>query len=71
MRFLCLCPTYLRPHLVANALACFEAQDYSAELRRLLICDDAGQFASESGPTWDVVSVPRRRAPLEITPVAQ
>ena len=60
MRFLCLCPTYLRPHLAANALACFDAQDYPADLRRLLIYDDAGQLANSSGPTWDVISKPER-----------
>jgi glycosyltransferase involved in cell wall biosynthesis len=62
MRFLCLCPTYLRPHLVANALACFEAQDHPAELRRLLIYDDAGQLANSRGPTWVVIST-RERCP--------
>ena len=60
MRFLCLCPTNARPQLVANALACFEAQDYPAELRRLLIYDDAGQLANSSGPTWDVISTAER-----------
>jgi hypothetical protein len=60
MRFLCLCPTYLRPQLAANTLACFEAQDYPAELRRLLVYDDAGQLANSGGPTWDVISTPER-----------
>ncbi len=40
----CLCPTYRRPALLANAVACFEAQDYPADRRLLWIADDAAQI---------------------------
>lgn len=40
----CLCPTYGRPRMAANAWACFNAQDYPAERRALLILDDADQL---------------------------
>jgi len=56
----CLCPTYRRPRLLANAVACFLAQDYPAERRELLILDDAGQFPSQSGPGWELISLSRR-----------
>lgn len=51
-------PTYGRPHLVANALACFLAQDHPD--KHLLILDDAGQLAAGGGPNWEVVSGPAR-----------
>jgi glycosyltransferase involved in cell wall biosynthesis len=56
----CLCPTYRRPRLLANALACFLAQDYPPERRELVILDDGGDFAEQSGPSWRLVSTPRR-----------
>lgn len=52
----CLCPTYRRPQLLANAIACFLAQDYPAERRELIILDDAGQFESISGAGWKLIS---------------
>ncbi len=42
LKLLCLCPTYGRPKLLANAIACFEAQDYPH--KTLVILDDAGQI---------------------------
>lgn len=60
MNVLCLCPTYNRPQLAANALACFMAQDYPAEKRRLLVLDDAGQIDSCAGPSWRMVSTSER-----------
>jgi hypothetical protein len=56
MKIAALMPTYGRPRLVANALACFLAQDYPVEERRLLILDDAGQIAPQSGTGWEVWS---------------
>jgi hypothetical protein len=44
MNVLCLCPTYGRPQLLANALACFQAQDYKGGQKKLLILDDFGQY---------------------------
>lgn len=40
----CLCPTYGRPSVVANAAACFAAQDYPLANRVLFVFDDAGQI---------------------------
>lgn len=54
MKIACLCPTFGRPRLVRNALACFLAQDYPAESRRLLIFDDAGQIDPQRGDCWEV-----------------
>ena len=60
MNILCLCPTYGRPRLLANAIACFLAQDYPAEKRKLLILDDAGQIESQDHGSWQVISTPER-----------
>ncbi len=56
----CLCPTFRRPKLLANILACYLAQDYPPERRELLILDDTGEFAPQSGPGWELCSVSRR-----------
>ena len=56
----CLCPTYRRPRLLANALACYLWQDYPADRRELILLDDAGQFEPQRGPGWELVSIPRR-----------
>lgn len=47
-----LCPTYRRPRLLANAIACFEAQDFPVERRQLLICDDSGEHHHQWGKDW-------------------
>jgi hypothetical protein len=60
MKIAALMPTYGRPRLVANALACFLAQDYPAENRRPLILDDAGQIAPQSGADWEVWSTGKK-----------
>ena len=60
----CLMPTYGRPTLVQNAIACFQAQDYPADRRRLLILDDAGQIASQHGEGWSVWSTSARMETL-------
>jgi hypothetical protein len=64
MNILCLCPTYGRPRLVSNALACFLAQDYPAQQRKLLILDDADQIARQEGQCWEVQSTPSRFSSL-------
>jgi len=56
-----LCPTYKRPDLLANAVACFENQSYP--LKRLLILDDAGQWpAPISSQQW-VLKTTKERFP--------
>ncbi len=53
--------TYLRPALLANAIACFERQSYPADRRELIVLDDAGQYPTQpSGPGWRIVSIDRR-----------
>lgn len=52
----CLMPTYGRPKLVANSIACFNAQTYPADRRILFILDDLGQFKgleSERAPSYE------------------
>jgi|TARA_Y100000034_G_scaffold105774_1_gene133395 glycosyltransferase involved in cell wall biosynthesis len=58
----CLCPTYKRPDYLANAVACFIAQDYPVDRRELIVCDDAGQFYSQNGPNWFLFSAVQRVA---------
>lgn len=48
----CLCPTFHRPQLLANALACFLAQDYEGE-SELIILDDGGDFPFTGEPEPD------------------
>ena len=57
----CLCPTYRRPaRLVANAIACFERQDYPADRRRLIVLDDAGELEPVCGPNWSIATTRTR-----------
>lgn len=56
----CLCPTYRRPDLLANSVACYLAQDYPPNRRELIILDDADQFDSHSGDGWEITSLRRR-----------
>lgn len=58
MRILCLCPTYGRPRLLRNAVACFEAQDYQDAF--LLVLDDLGQIEPQQSERWEVLSTPNR-----------
>lgn len=60
MRILCLCATYGRPKLLANAVACFERQNYPKNQRYLLVLDDAGQYAPAEGENWRIISTPKR-----------
>jgi len=52
------CCTYRRPELLANAVACFEAQTYPN--RRLLILDDGHTLTNQEGDRWAVVSLSHR-----------
>lgn len=45
----CLCPTFHRPKLLRNALACFLAQDYPPDRRELIILDDGNDYVT-AGP---------------------
>ena len=56
----CLCPTYRRPKLLKNSIACFEAQDYPADRRELIILDDAGELQNQTGAGWQIISIQRR-----------
>lgn len=40
----CLCPTYGRPKTLANAIACFQAQDYPPDRCKLIVLDDLGNI---------------------------
>jgi hypothetical protein len=56
----CLCPTYRRPKLLENSIACFLAQDYPAERRELIVLDDAGELPNQNGDGWQIISIARR-----------
>ena len=56
----CLCPTYRRPKLLENSIACFLAQDYPADWRELIILDDAGELQNQTGEGWQIISIGRR-----------
>ena len=60
----CLCPTYrAKPAaLVGNAIACFLAQSYPADRRRLIVYDDTGHFEPVAGKGWELI-VSRDRHP--------
>ena len=58
IRIACLCSTYKRPTQLANVIACFESQDYKD--RELIVLDDAGQYDTQSGDRWKIVSSPVR-----------
>ena len=50
--------TYNRPALLGHLVRSFELQDYPD--REMVILDDAGQYRSQSGPRWQLVSIARR-----------
>lgn len=60
MKLAALCCTYLRPELLGELISCYLQQTYPAGFRELVILDDAGQFMSQKGDGWEIVSVPRR-----------
>jgi len=64
-RVACLCPTYRRPpRLLANAIACFERQDYPADRRRLFVLDDAGELEPVCGADWSIATTRTRYSTL-------
>ena len=46
--------------MLANAIACFEAQTYPLERRRLIVLDDSGELPAQQGPSWEIVSTAKR-----------
>jgi len=48
LKIACLCCTYNRPAQLAEAVESFLRQTYPAELRELVILDDAGQYAPDA-----------------------
>lgn len=60
MKIACLCPTYGRPELLANAIAQFERQDYPAADRRLFALDDSGLLRDQDGDGWELTSIVSR-----------
>jgi hypothetical protein len=55
-----LCPTYRRPLLLENSIACYLAQDYPADRREMIILDDAGELQNQTGEGWQIISIARR-----------
>lgn len=58
LKISCVCPTYRRPQLLENAIACFLAQDYPD--KELVIWDDAGELPEASGSGWRIISTKER-----------
>ena len=54
-----LCPTYRRPALLENTIACWNKQDYPTGRRELVICDDAQEIAECFGHGWWLYRTPR------------
>ena len=60
MKLAALCCTFRRPHTLGQLIESYLRQDYPAELRELVILDDAGQYDNQSGDGWRLVSIPTR-----------
>jgi len=60
MKLAVVCCTFARPHLLPEAIESFLRQDYPAELREMIVLDDAGQYATQAGDGWRIVSIARR-----------
>lgn len=60
MRIAAICCTYNRAEQLATAVECFLRQDYPAELRELIVLDDAGQYQNQQGDGWRLVSISTR-----------
>lgn len=58
------CCTYNRPEMLGELIQSYLLQTYPAELRELIILDDAGQYGDVRGDGWQIVSFPRRFASL-------
>lgn len=52
------CCTYNRPQQLGHLVRCFERQTYAN--RRMVILDDAGQYPSQCGSQWELVSLQTR-----------
>lgn len=48
------CPTYRRPRMLANLLACWEAQEYPAHHRYLLMLEDGTPCGPQHGHNWSL-----------------
>jgi hypothetical protein len=64
MKLAALCCTYQRAHLLGQLIESFRRQDYPAQLRELIILDDAGQYGNQQGDGWRLISIPCRFASL-------
>ena len=63
MRIAAICCTYKRPNQLAEAVESFMRQDYPAELREMIVLDDAGQYdpgALDDVPGVKLVTTPHR-----------
>jgi glycosyltransferase involved in cell wall biosynthesis len=60
MKLAAICCTYHRPKELAAVIECFLRQDYPAELRELIVLDDAGQYANQAADRWRLASLPVR-----------
>ena len=60
MKIACICCTYNRPHLLPEAIECFNRQTYPLAKRELIVLDDAGQYAEQTGPGWWLLSIGKR-----------
>ena len=53
-------PTYLRPRLLENCIACFQRQDYPRDKYFHIVLDDAGQYEPQEGEGYILLSTDRR-----------
>ncbi len=60
MKIAAVCCTFLRPGPLGRMIRCFLEQDYPAELRELVVLDDAGQYDDQEGDRWRLVSRDQR-----------
>jgi glycosyltransferase involved in cell wall biosynthesis len=60
MKLAALCCTFRRPHTLGQLVESFLRQVYPADLRELVILDDAGQYENQTGEGWRLVSIPAR-----------
>ncbi len=60
LKIAAVCCTFLRPKQLGWLIKCFVEQDYPAERRELIVLDDAGQYESQQGDGWRLVSIDRR-----------
>lgn len=59
----CICCTYARPQLLAQAIESYLRQDYPPDRAELIVLDDAGQYQSQthnSPKRWQIVSTNQR-----------